>query len=162
MEDFKKFMGSKAGKKLIHFVQGDVKDLDGKDVMDLFSYQFKYCKTEDDCEPFSIKGFIIDQAQDYMPEGMDTKKAAEIFSSPQVQALLPLLKNPEDFSTEDMKNLLSNKDIKKALMDKVQEILPEGVDLSKAEEIFSSKEVQNFLPLLKNPKDLGTEDVTGF
>ena len=160
VEDFKKFMGSNAGKKLIHFVQGDVKDLDGKDVMDLFSYQFKYCKTEDDCEPFSIKGFIIDQAQDYMPEGMDTKKAAEIFSSPQVQALLPLLKNPEDFSTEDMKNLLSNKDIKKALMDKVQEILPEGVDLSKAEEIFSSKEVQNFLPLLKNPKDLGTEDVT--
>ena len=55
VEDFKKFMGSKAGKKLIHFVQGDVKDLDGKDVMDLFSYQFKYCKTEDDCEPFSIK-----------------------------------------------------------------------------------------------------------
>jgi hypothetical protein len=160
VEDFKKFMGSNAGKKLIHFVQGDVKDLDGRDVMDLFSYQFKYCKTEDECVPFSIKGFIIDQAQDYMPEGMDTKKAAEIFSSPQVQALLPLLKNPEDFSTEDMKNLLSNKDIKKALMDKVQEILPEGVDLSKAEEIFSSKEVQNFLPLLKNPKDLGPEDVT--
>ena len=80
VEDFKKFMGSNAGKKLIHFVQGDVKDLDGKDVMDLFSYQFEYCKTEDDCEPFSIKGFIIDQAQDYMPEGMDTKKAAEIFS----------------------------------------------------------------------------------
>ena len=30
VEDFKKFMGSKAGKKLIHFVQGDVKDLDGR------------------------------------------------------------------------------------------------------------------------------------
>ena len=75
-----------------------------------------------------------------------------------MQALLPLLKDPKHFSADDVKNLLSNKDIKKALMDKVQENLPDGIDLSQAEEILSSKEVQDFLPLLSNPKDIRLDD----
>ena len=161
VEDFEKFMGSSAGKKIIQLIKGDIdaEDFNSSDMMDLVSYEFKYCETEDEeCKPFSIKSFVIEQAQDYMPHGVDTKKAAEIFSSPQVQALLPLLKDPKHFSADDVKNLLSNKDIKKALMDKVQENLPDGIDLSQAEEILSSKEVQDFLPLLSNPKDIRLDD----
>ena len=84
VEDFQKFMGSSAGKKIIQLIKGDIdaEDFNGSDMMDLVSYEFKYCETEDEeCKPFSIKSFVIEQAQDYMPHGVDTKKAAEIFSS---------------------------------------------------------------------------------
>jgi len=162
VEDFQKLMDTSAVKKLLPLVQGNVdsKDFKGEDFMDLLTTEFEYCETDDqnECETISIKKFVIEKAQDALPDGIDAEMVREISSSTEVQALLPLLKNPKDFRAEDFMNLLSNEDIRQALMDMVQENLPDGMDLSKAEEILSSKEVQEFLPLLSKPKDIRLED----
>jgi hypothetical protein len=163
MKDFQKLMDTSAVKKLLPLVQGDIdfKDFNGKDFMDLLTFEFQYCESDDknECKTVSIKSFLIEQTQDLLPDGIDTEMVWEISSSAEVQALLPLLKNPKDFRKEHLMNLLQNEDIKKALMDMVQEMLPDGMDFSQVEEILSSKEVQEFLPLLSKPKDIRVEDL---
>ena len=163
MKDFEKLMDTSIVKKLLPLVQGDIdfKDFNGKDFMDLLTFEFEYCESDDknECKTVSIKSFVIEKAQDILPDGIDIEMVWEISSSAEVQALLPLLKNPKDFRKEHLMNLLQNEDIKKALMDMVQEMLPDGLDFSQVEEILSSKEVQEFLPLLSKPKDIRVEDL---
>jgi len=162
MKDFQKLMDTSAVKKLLPLVQGDidVKDFTGEDFVDLLTFDFEYCESDDknECKTVSIKSFVIEKAQDILPDGIDAEMVWEMFSSAEVQALLALFKNPKDFRAEDVTNLLRNEDIRQTLMDMVQEILPDGIDLPKAEEILASKEVQEFLPLLTKPEDISLED----
>ena len=162
VEDFKELMENEAVKKLLPLVQGDIglNDYTGEDFMDLLTFEFEYCETDDknECKAASIKNFVVEKAQELLPDGIDAEMVWEIYSSDEVQALLPLFKNPEDFRAEHFVNLLNNKNIKEALMNMVKENLPDGMDLSQAEEILNSKEVQEFLPLLSKPENIRLEN----
>ena len=64
-----------------------------------------------------------DQVKAMLPEGVDLSQVHEVMQSNLTKIIVPLLKNPESFSHEDVQMIVSSEPIQKLLTsDKVKEM----------------------------------------
>ena len=97
---------------------------------------------------------------DHLPKNVNLSTVAKLMNSDVAKVIIPLLKDPKSFDSDDAKMLLNSKPMQMFFnSDQMNSMLPAGLTFADLKQFGTSENFEMMKSLVKDPSSLSAEDV---